>query len=230
MADGSVVKRDKDVVRAFETVSLLQEAARLIAYYKFKKNFKSYDLVGAKEALAEYEAAVLGIYGEKSSKQYHDRITAMEKAMKASNFYERENLYTEAVEAYKMRDYNTFIKKLTKYIEMDPNDSAKGYLYRASAYESVKMFDLALADYLQGLELAPEEGNTYFRVGQIYFRQEKEEEAIEYYLKALELALHNIENIMKALSNAYRKLDEVSLAMVYTKRSCRLASQSFEKA
>lgn len=81
------------------------------------------------------------------------------------------------------REYDKAIEYYTKQINISPNS----YLYMSRGYchASMNHFEEARADYRKSIEMEPEEFNSYRNLANTYTYEEREEEALPYYEKAL---------------------------------------------
>ena len=88
-------------------------------------------------------------------------------------FYHDQNNYLKAIPLY------------TKAIEINP-DSALYFENRGLAYLNLNEFEKAESDYLKSCSLNPTD-NIYNKLGVLYYRMGKNDKALQYYSKAIEI-------------------------------------------
>ena len=81
-------------------------------------------------------------------------------------------------------DYPSAIKLFDKAIQKNPK-LKEAYIQRGLAYECINQTDKAIADYKALLSFDPKNTMAYYSIGLCKYRQEKFNEAIDYYNKAL---------------------------------------------
>ena len=64
---------------------------------------------------------------------------------------------------------------------------ANDYYFRGNAYNALKKYEEAIADYTKAIELAPKDANNYRARGSAYSNLKKYPEAFADYTKAIEL-------------------------------------------
>ena len=82
-------------------------------------------------------------------------------------------------------EYQKAIRHYTKAIELNPGEP-EAYINRAAAYASTSEFDLSLRDLEASLALNPK-AEAYHNLGDIHFKQDNYEQAVQDYSMALEL-------------------------------------------
>ena len=119
---------------------------------------------------------------------YEDAILDMDKAIElepdTAEFYIDKGKFE-----YDAQRYKEAIRDFTKGIKL--KQSFLGYVYRGNAYFSLDVYDLALSDYNQAIELDSAAHYAYFRRGVLKRKMEKLEDAFEDLKKALELCPRN---------------------------------------
>jgi len=93
----------------------------------------------------------------------------------------------------------------------------------AKADEAMEAGDLqkALAIYKEADIKAPKDPETLFKMGYVLAQQNRDDEALEYYLEALELDEQNT-YIHQALASLYRKMKAYDKAQEHIKRSLEI--------
>lgn len=88
-------------------------------------------------------------------------------------------LYNDAVQNYKKNNYYQALDSIERYIELDKDVTARGYLMRGRLYESLRDHDRALEDYMRAVEIIPEP-NALYRIAKYYIRECEYDKAIYY--------------------------------------------------
>jgi tetratricopeptide (TPR) repeat protein len=93
--------------------------------------------------------------------------------------------YHRAVCNSEMKDYTGAIADFTVCIDKDLNADDKCYYSRAQANYSAQNKDAALNDYLEAARKNPSNAEAHYYAGGIYFEQNRYDEAIEAFTKAI---------------------------------------------
>ncbi len=107
-------------------------------------------------------------------------------------------------------EYQKAIRHYTKAIELNPG-APEAYINRAAAYASTSEFDLALRDLEASLALNPK-AEAYHNLGDIHFKQDNYEQAVQDYSMALELD-HSNTGAYLYRAHALRYLDHFNDAI-----------------
>lgn len=116
------------------------------------------------------------------------------KAINAKNFDEAEAMYSKALE-----------------LSADGPSSHIYYSNRAAAYSYMEKYPEAIEDCLASLALSPDYIKAYSRLGWVYFKTKKYEEAIQAYERAVELEPSNEANktsLAQAKEKAKKELNK----------------------
>src|SRR6266542_2100216 len=81
-------------------------------------------------------------------------------------------------------DYKSAIKMFDKAIQKNPK-LKEAFIQRGLCYENIQQDSLAINDYKKLLSFDPNNATAFYYIGLCKYRQNKFEEAIEYYNKAL---------------------------------------------
>lgn len=87
------------------------------------------------------------------------------------------------IHIWKNEDSLGFID-LNKGLALD-KDNVKGLIYRGIFFMNISQYDVATKDLTRAVELAPRDTLALFALGNLYLAQEKYQDAIRYYDKAL---------------------------------------------
>lgn len=140
-----------------------------------------------------------------------NNLEQAEKALKrAKKYINDRNIYRNLGLCYLgLNDYPSAEKELKYAIYLDPKFS-KAYLDLAYLYAKQEEYDKAIAEWDKILEVDPnfsEKYNVLYYVGLTYQKKQMPDEALEYFLQALQLAPEGnpiIEDIEKEIYNIYR--------------------------
>jgi small glutamine-rich tetratricopeptide repeat-containing protein alpha len=102
-----------------------------------------------------------------------------------NNIKKANALKEEGNECVKASKFNDAIEKYTEAIKL--NRDPVYFCNRAAAYCRLEKFDLAIEDCRSALELDENYAKAYGRMGLAYLSQDRNEDAVEAYKKALEL-------------------------------------------
>ncbi|MCP2597053.1 tetratricopeptide repeat protein, partial [Candidatus Aminicenantes bacterium AC-335-G13] len=142
-----------------------------------------------------------------------ERAVEIYEQVKDKFAYSPEIHYGLGISYIKLRQYEKAITALEKAISLNPN-LVDAYYNLGVAYEELREDSKALTAYLKFLELNPEPSTDlyiYTRIGKIYYKMNKPENAIKFLEKAREIRPENFEvNYYLALS--YDKLDQFEKA------------------
>jgi tetratricopeptide (TPR) repeat protein len=92
-------------------------------------------------------------------------------------------LFQKAYELQMAGEYQQAIELYTRSIEAFP--TAEAYTFRGWTYSFLGNYERAIAECLQAIEVDPEFGNPYNDIGAYLIEQEKWEEAIPWFKKAM---------------------------------------------
>jgi tetratricopeptide (TPR) repeat protein len=134
-----------------------------------------------------------------------DYSTLIELQPNERNYQKRAEFY------FKSDDYKNAVKDFTKAIEL-LNDLYYLYEKRGKAFLKLKLYDDSLRDFDHIIKNGKSAAcNGYNGRGDVFFAQNKYNEALENYSNAIDLCEYNIE-AFKSRSILYRKLGKTDLA------------------
>ena len=111
---------------------------------------------------------------------------------------------------YSMGEYERAITDATSTLSLDP-DHASAYFWRARAYLARENYPAALADSQRALEVAPAQDAMAYKIqGDIYYRQDKLDDALRCYTLALKAGPDKIAEHI-ALVDLYLPLGQIFL-------------------
>jgi tetratricopeptide (TPR) repeat protein len=91
--------------------------------------------------------------------------------------------FRQAFEQQSAGDYERAIELYTRSIEAFP--TAEAYTFRGWTYSFLGEYDRAIAECLEAIKLDPEFGNPYNDIGAYLIEQEKWDDAIPWFKKAM---------------------------------------------
>ena len=98
-----------------------------------------------------------------------------------------------------MMNYSKFEeaeRAFDKSIKYDKNNH-EAYYYRGCAKVNSKQYQEAIADFKKAIELKPDYADAYFNMGRVYYMQNDEDKACEYYKLADKYGRPNLEDYLK---------------------------------
>ncbi len=161
------------------------------------KGNKAYRLQNFEEAKSFYEQAKRYLPNDGAPYfnigQCHRRLGEDDKAME---------LYREALavdpkygDAHNLmgfvfenkKNYSEALKSYMKAVKYNPKNSK--YLFRVAylLHYKLERFDEALSYYEKVIQLRPEDVETYFNIGYLYYKQDKDKLAMSYFAKTIEI-------------------------------------------
>ncbi len=127
-------------------------------------------------------------------------------------WYQHENreieyLMEQGEVSMRRSDYEDAVNIYSRIISMDP-DFAEGWNRRATIHYLMGEYDLSTQDVEKTLALEPRHFGALSGQGLIYLRQDKPEQALEYFRQALEVNPH-MSNIRQNLESLEKETDDV---------------------
>lgn len=192
---------------------------------KFAEAADAYErAISAKPELVASYSNLSQIY--QSLNRYNDAITMVKKGIE---FSPRDgNLYITLTWLLSLTDRHVeAIGAGKKAVELAP-DQYMGFTNLCRAYSDIKEYDLAIQACNTALKLKPNDGETNYYIGRIFFLQKKPDVAATYYKKAVTgLITFTKENPDYAdgyylLGNAYLANSQVSNAILAYKKCLEL--------
>ena len=110
----------------------------------------------------------------------------------------KSRVYTEEGSKLLLRysKYEEAEETLTKAIKYDKHNY-EAYYYRGCARVNAQKYDGAIADFEKAVELKPDYADAYFNMGRVYYIQNDEDKACEYYKLADKYGRPNLEDYLK---------------------------------
>lgn len=134
-----------------------------------------------------YSYIQIGIIYDEIQK-FDDAIAWYKKALEIDPHEEDANLYISDIYE-RLGDEEKSLDYISRQIEI--KGSEYSYIHRGIMYASKGLFNEALSDYNEALRIKPESKYAYNNIGCLYKDNEKQQEAIDYYVKAIELDTDN---------------------------------------
>jgi tetratricopeptide (TPR) repeat protein len=172
------------LLRGLKDINIIKQANE-----HFLKGKRAYDNEDYKTAIVEYSKAIE--LEPNNSLYYFERANAYSVDVQNNNaisdYINDINIYPNNIEYYKgiaeaytgENCFNKAIEYYTKAIKIDKTDTDL-YFSRAIIYENFeKNIEGALSDYEMMIKINPNEATGYFGRGNLYYRNEKYEEAIK---------------------------------------------------
>ncbi|KAK1386881.1 Small glutamine-rich tetratricopeptide repeat-containing protein alpha [Heracleum sosnowskyi] len=146
---------------------------------------------------------------DRATRTFHSAIEEMEKS--GCQTYDRKNLAeilkSQGNKAMQLKQYTDAIELYTFAIALY-EDSAVYYCNRAAAYTQINKYTEAIGDCLRSIEIDPNYGKAYSRLGFAYYAQGNYRDAIDKgFSKALQLDPTN-ESVKENIRAAEQKLRE----------------------
>lgn len=146
---------------------------------------------------------------ERATRTFHSAIAEMEKS--GCQTYDRKNLAeilkSQGNKAMQLKQYTDAIELYTFAVALFEN-SAVYYCNRAAAYTQINKYTEAIGDCLRSIEIDPNYGKAYSRLGFAYYAQGNYRDAIDKgFTKALQLDPTN-ESVKENIRAAEQKLRE----------------------
>ena len=124
-----------------------------------------------------------------------------------------------------MERYEEALADLTRVIDLNPDDAGMIAL-RGETYRLMERYEEALADLTRAIDLKPDDGWAIAICGGTYLLMERYEEALADLSRALELKASHW--TLYERGNAYRKLDQPSLAQADFQKAIQLVQHDLQ--
>lgn len=132
---------------------------------KYKEYYRMGDIERARYYLDKYKSSIENTGLDRSLDYHYDRVERLEQNMNSKDFVLLENLYDRAKYYLENRQYQLCISTIDEYVLVDSN-SPRAYLLRGRAYEYLKQYEEARADYLLAINIS-KEPNALYRLGKL---------------------------------------------------------------
>lgn len=175
-----------------------------------------------------------GYYAQalKESEKQRNESAALSAKIKLAQTLVKLSEYNAALEHLKTAESNPLLPN------NKPEEQAKVFSLLGAIYEALGNYDNALDYQLQALENREKAGNaegtaeSLYKIGSMYFSQEKYDKSLEYYKKALHLCekdisipRKNLLNCLSAVGSAYEELGDQQESLRYNSRALESAIQ-----
>jgi tetratricopeptide (TPR) repeat protein len=99
------------------------------------------------------------------------------------------NALSKGIDLYRRQDYEGAIREFRRSIGLAPNSthSADASSYMANAYIALEDTEGAIKAYKGAIRLSPDRDDIYISLGNLYFSEERYDEAAEVYAKAVKI-------------------------------------------
>lgn len=176
-------------------------------YHLYREAYSKGDFGKARDFLKQYDECVKQSGLNRNVDYHYARVNSLSLEVETSSFVEKEQLYDYAKYCLENGNYKECIEIMNKYILLDQDLSAKGYLLRGRAYEFLKQYSLAKEDYQKSIAIIPEP-NAFYRLGRLCVFQENYLEGEKNFLEFEKRRPNrNINNII-ALKEIYQLLGD----------------------
>lgn len=190
-------------------------------FQSYVKSIKELDFREAKRYLDIYKESIAGLGIDRDITHHYRRVEAECANILTPEYEEKEKLYSKAHFCIKNEDYIEAIRSLKKYIELDHDITAKGYILLGRVYDRMHQRKDAIKAYKKAISIIPEP-NAYHALGHDLYFAGLYQEALECFLnyekaRPLKRATNTHE-----LANAYAMTGNKEMADYYNKITKRL--------
>lgn len=207
---------DEEIAANILLLMHLQKEESHEIFDKFHVNCENKKFDEAYSYLTEYQEFIYGNSMNREIDYHFARLEALRKDVNTPEYEVKEKLYEEAKKAIHEKDYMKTIRLMDKYIELDHDLNAKGYLLRGRAYEYLKEYQVALWDYASSIKIMPEP-NSYYRLGKLYYYSKDYNNALKYFLEYEVRRPRRSHTVSESIAYCYQKVGNLEESQKYEK-------------